>query len=75
MQRIKGVSSHRINALLSRSGALWTEESFDRIIRGADDLEKKVTYIVMNPVAAGLVQHPDDYPWLWRSWVEGNAQL
>jgi hypothetical protein len=26
----------------------------------------------MNPVRRGLVSVPDDYPWIWRDWVEGK---
>ncbi len=69
---IKGVSSHRINDAIGRSGRLWQEESFDRILRSRDDLQETAEYIIMNPVRRGLVSVPDDYPWIWRDWVEGK---
>ncbi len=73
MQRIKGVSSHLINRALKRHGFLWQDESFDRIIRGYEDIRRKCEYICENPVRAGLVNSCDEYPWLWREWVEGTG--
>ena len=70
MQRIKSVSSYEINEAMGRRGPLWQDESFDRILRKGD-LDEKRTYICDNPVVDGLVENADDYPWLWRSWIEG----
>jgi REP element-mobilizing transposase RayT len=67
MQRIKGVSSHRINHLNAMSGRLWQHESFDHILRSDESLGKKIEYICQNPVRAGLVATPEEYPWLWRA--------
>jgi hypothetical protein len=36
----------------------------DRIIRDEADLLERVRYVVRNPVAAGLVSRPEDYPYL-----------
>jgi putative transposase len=73
MQRIKGVSSHRINDFLQRRGMLWQDESFDRIVRREENLREKCDYIAMNPVRKGLVSIPDEYPWLWRRWIDDPA--
>ncbi|HXZ40486.1 MAG TPA: transposase [Terriglobales bacterium] len=67
MQVIKGASAHRINRMLGRKGRVWEEEYFDRALRREESIEDKVEYIVGNPVGAGLVRNPLDYPWLWRS--------
>jgi len=69
-RRMKGLSSWRINGLLSRSGALWESESFDRALRSGEDLVKKADYICANPVRAGLVDRENEYKWLWRGWKE-----
>lgn len=61
---LKGVSARKINMLLGRTGSLWVDESFDRIIRDEDDWREKYGYIMNNPVKAGLVEKPEDYPWL-----------
>jgi len=65
LQRIKGVSSHRINHLLGRRGPLWQDESFDRILRSGEDLSNKSDYICANPERAGFV----NYRWTWRRWA------
>ncbi len=69
---IKSVSSHSINKLLGRKGPVWQEESFDHVVRNAESFEEKVQYILENPVRNGLCHFPDEYPFLWRSWVEGK---
>ena len=64
-QAIKSASAHRINRQLQRTGIVWQEESFDRVLRAPEKLDEKITYIANNPVRRGLVTKPSDYPWLW----------
>jgi REP element-mobilizing transposase RayT len=64
MNGIRGASAHSVNKLLARSGPLWEEEFFDRLLRKGE-WPKVVDYIARNPVVAGLVQSEDEYPWLW----------
>jgi REP element-mobilizing transposase RayT len=75
MNGIKGASSHSINKVLNRRGHVWQREFFDRVLRSDDSIHSKVQYICENPVRKGLVAAVDDYPWLWREWVEGAASL
>ncbi len=65
MQTIKSVSAHRINKLFGRRGSVWLEESFDRSVRNKAEYHSKWWYIRRNPVRAGLVDDPEDWPWLW----------
>jgi len=74
MRRIKGVSSRQINLVLNRRGPLWQDESFDRILRSTEDVRKTGEYIAQNPVRKGLVEHEDEYRWLWREWVDEDRQ-
>jgi REP element-mobilizing transposase RayT len=74
MAGIKGASSHTVNRLLKRKGHVWQDESFDHILRGDEELSKKCLYVADNPIRKELVTSPDDYPWLWRDWVEGEKQ-
>jgi REP element-mobilizing transposase RayT len=67
LQTIKGASAHKINRLLHRRGRVWQEESFDRALRREDHFEAKLWYMFENPVRAGLVDNPLDYPWIWRN--------
>jgi putative transposase len=62
---IKGTSAHMINRQLGRTGQVWQEESFDRVLRVSEKLDEKIPYILDNPVRQGLVQSPEEYRWLW----------
>jgi len=68
---IKGASSHRIKKVLGRKDPVWQREYFDHILRSEESTQEKVDYICQNPVRKKLVQTEDEYPWLWREWVEG----
>jgi REP element-mobilizing transposase RayT len=71
MHAIKGVSARRVNRMLSRSGHVWQDESFDHVLRNDEDRRATAEYICANPVRAGLVQADSEYRWLWREWIEG----
>ena len=71
MSGIKGASAHRVNRLLGRRGHVWQDESFDHLQRCDENLHEKPDYICSNPVRRDLVSTPDEYPWLWRQWMEG----
>jgi hypothetical protein len=73
MQGIKGTSSHSVNKLLGRKGALWEAGSFDRMTRSDGDFEFRLLYIMENPIAAGLAKGPDDYRWAWRESAQPRA--
>ena len=61
---IKGFSARRANAILDRRGQpFWQDESYDHWVRDRVELEKVVRYIEGNPVSAGLVNRPEDWPW------------
>lgn len=64
IQPVKSVSSHRINKLLKRKGALWQDERFDRIVMDEDEWQEKYKYITENAIKAELVVKPEDYKWL-----------
>ena len=44
---------------------LWQRGYYDRILRNADEAPLKIAYMSANPVRAGLVSIPADYPYLW----------
>jgi putative transposase len=63
-QKIKGATSRKANLLLGLTGQpFWQSESFDHWIRNPGEWQKIHTYIERNPVTAGLVQKPEDWPW------------
>ncbi len=61
---IKGVTARFVNVALGRTGALWEEESYDRIVRDEEHLWRVIQYIGRNPRLAGL-----DAEAAWRTWV------
>ncbi|MEQ8768834.1 MAG: transposase [Planctomycetota bacterium] len=63
LKHLKGRSSRYINLALKRRGKMWKRDSFDSIIRGIDHWTDKFDYIHRNPVKAGLVATPQEYPW------------
>jgi len=65
MQCLKSATAYRINKFLHTSGPVWEEESFDPVLRSDESLKGKCEYIRQNPVKAGFVTKPEDYPWLW----------
>lgn len=71
---IKGASAHRINQALNRQDKVWQTESFDHVLRSEEKIREKVEYICQNPFRSKLVKGLDEYPWLWREWVEGAKE-
>jgi len=61
---LKGVTARAANLILRRTGQpFWQDESFDHWIRDDRDFTKTLHYIEHNPVAAGFVPTPQDWPW------------
>jgi len=66
MRGIKGTSGKRINSLLGRSGKVWQEEYFDRMIRDETELLEKWEYIWNNLLKKGLADSFEEYPFYIR---------
>ncbi|MBM4294063.1 MAG: hypothetical protein FJ126_04060, partial [Deltaproteobacteria bacterium] len=49
LQGIKGFSAWQLNKSRSTKGAVWQEESYDRIVRDYDEYLEKWNYIRSNP--------------------------
>jgi REP element-mobilizing transposase RayT len=73
MERWKRVASHRIKKACDIR-EVWERESFDHMLRSDESMRQKSEYVCQNPVRAGFVRHPDEWRWLWRSWVEGARE-
>lgn len=59
----RSYTAHAANGILGRTGQFWMSEYFDRYIRDQDHYCRVVNYIANNPVKAGLVKSPEDWPW------------
>ncbi|MDP8980695.1 MAG: transposase [Acidobacteriota bacterium] len=61
---LKGITAKRANEMLRLTGKpFWQEESYDRLVRDGQEFLRIQRYIEWNPVRAGLVSEPCDYPW------------
>ena len=49
--------------MASRHGIRWQRDFFDHRLRGWESAIEKANYIRMNPVRAGLVPNPQDWPY------------
>ncbi len=63
LRDMKKFSALEINKSAGRRGSVWLSESYDRIVRGENDLCEVVDYIHHNPVRWNLVKRPEQYPW------------
>jgi len=55
---------HQLKHWLSRKGAITFQESFfDHRLRSASSASQKWNYVNMNPVRAGYVHRPEDWPY------------
>jgi REP-associated tyrosine transposase len=63
IQLIKGGSSHEIHQLRNHKIQIWQPGFHDWTIRDSEDYFAKREYIQMNPVRAGLVEYPADWPY------------
>ncbi len=71
---LKGSTARLANQILGRTGEpFWQDECFDHYVRSRDELNRIVRYIENNPVAAGLVQNPSDWPWSSARQTGGSA--
>jgi primosomal protein N' (replication factor Y) len=65
LHSIKSFSAHEVNKIMQRTGPVWMDESFDRMIRSEADLHKTWDYIWNNPRRIGLVGPMEEYPYIW----------
>jgi putative transposase len=64
LKSLKGASAREANKLLGRTGeAFWQKESYDHWVRNDEEYARIRNYIERNPVKAGLVDTPEEYPW------------
>ena len=63
VQRLNGRYAEQFNARFERSGHLWGDRFWARIVLDEDHLREVCEYVLQNPVRAGLVQHAADWPW------------
>jgi REP element-mobilizing transposase RayT len=51
--------------LAREAGVDWQRDFFEHRLRRDEHFDAKVDYLRMNPVRAGLVANPDEWPYFW----------
>ena len=59
----KSVSARALLKRCGLAGPLWQEDYFDRYLRSGENYTDKWRYVEVNPVRAGLVEQPEDWPY------------
>lgn len=72
LRSVKRRSAREINRLRGTRGAIWQAESYDHIVRDAEEFDEVAGYIISNPARVGLLCTEWDYDGLW---FEGDGQL
>ena len=74
LQSLKRHTARQANVKLGRRGKFWQEESYDHVVRDADELGRVIRYVISNPVKAGLVESWQDWAWTYRrpDWQSGQ---
>jgi REP element-mobilizing transposase RayT len=64
LRSLKGSTARAANLLLGRTGEpFWQKESYDHWVRDHAEFLRIRAYIENNPVKAGLVPRPEEFPW------------
>jgi REP-associated tyrosine transposase len=64
MRSLKGATAREANLVLHRTGStFWQKESYDHWVRDAAEFDRIRRYIENNPVKAGIVKMPEEFPW------------
>jgi putative transposase len=64
MHSIKSYSANVCNSILNRKGKkFWVHESYDHYSRNGDETQRIISYILNNPVKAGMVKDPEYWKW------------
>ena len=63
IQFIKGGFSLRAKKEENFNGEIWQKGHNEQRIKDAHDYTEKAAYIQMNPVKAGYVEHPEQFPY------------
>ena len=65
--------ARRFNRRYDRFGHVFAERFQARVIESAEYLYDACAYVAQNPVAAGLCDAPEDWPWSYRRDGDGDG--
>jgi REP element-mobilizing transposase RayT len=61
----KSFMANQLQRLFQRQGAIWQKDTYERIVRGENDLFEKANYILTNPER----RWPGIAEYQWRGWA------
>jgi REP element-mobilizing transposase RayT len=68
MHTHKRITAILANRVLKRTGQFWQHENYDHYVRNQAERNRIRSYILQNPVKAGLVENWEDWPWAYTSY-------
>jgi len=68
VRRLKGRSARLINMMKTSPSIIWQKSFHDHALRAEEDIENIASYLIHNPLRAGLVRGLSDYPFWWSVW-------
>jgi len=76
MNMIKGNFSRKHNKLVNSKGKTWQKSYYDILVRDEKSLLNFLEYMHYNPVKAGLVESPEEYPFSsFNHYAGGNPKI
>jgi REP element-mobilizing transposase RayT len=72
VRQFKQLSAFRLKRLAGKPVAVWQARFFDHGLRAEEAIEDVASYIMENPVRAGIASRADDYPFSGSLNLEGG---
>ena len=69
IQRFKSRSAVQLNRDCGANGRFWSRGYWDHALRKDESIKDVSDYIIYNPVRAGIVQRPAEYPFWDLAWI------
>jgi REP element-mobilizing transposase RayT len=66
LHSFKSFSAHQVLKQRGKTGKIWQDERYDRMVRDEAEFLEKWNYLRNNPVKKGLAENSEDYPWLYE---------
>ncbi|RKX70613.1 hypothetical protein DRP53_04425 [candidate division WOR-3 bacterium] len=67
MKSLKQYTGRRIRSRMGSDLRIWQAQYYEHRIRKGEDLKEIMRYCWYNPVRAGIVADPRDYPFWWKN--------
>ncbi len=65
MQSLKRQTARKANTILCKEGSFWQDETYDHVVRDNREFWRIISYVLNNPVKAGLVSKWTDWQWTY----------